>query len=71
MAVIGQRINHAEENLATPARAGLRSGTARHPPGGTLPTIARTYRTAEHPAETADIVIPVERHSLVYEVPVG
>lgn len=34
-------------------------------------TIARTYRTAERPVETADIVIPVERYSLVYEVPVG
>jgi GntR family transcriptional regulator len=33
--------------------------------------IARTYRTAERPVETADIVIPVERYLLVYEVPVG
>lgn len=40
-------------------------------PGGTVLTIARTYHTAERPAETADIVIPVERYSLVYEVPVG
>jgi GntR family transcriptional regulator len=40
-------------------------------PGGTVLTIARTYRTAERPVETADIVIPVERYSLVYEVPVG
>ena len=39
-------------------------------PGGTVLTIARVYRTAERPVETADIVIPVERCSLVYEVPV-
>jgi DNA-binding GntR family transcriptional regulator len=40
-------------------------------PGGTVLTIARTYHTTERPVETADIVIPVERYSLVYEVPVG
>lgn len=70
MAVIGQRITHAEDVAARPAlaseaeRLGIR-------PGATVLTIARTYRTAERPVETADIVIPVERYSLVYEVPVG
>ena len=34
-------------------------------------TIARTYHSADRPVETEDIVIPVERYSLVYEVPVG
>jgi hypothetical protein len=33
-------------------------------------TIARTYFTEERAVETADIVIPVERYALVYEVPV-
>lgn len=48
-----------------PRRNGSASG-----PGGTVLTMARTYHTAERPVETADIVIPVERYSLVYEVPV-
>jgi hypothetical protein len=46
-----------------------RNGSAIRP-GGTVLTIARVYRTAERPVETADIAIPVERCSLVYEVPV-
>jgi hypothetical protein len=33
-------------------------------------TIARVYRTEERAVETADIIIPVERYSLVYDVPV-
>jgi hypothetical protein len=33
-------------------------------------TIARVYHTAEWPVETADIIIPVERYALVYQVPV-
>ena len=33
-------------------------------------TIARTCHTAGRPVETA-IVIPVERHALGYELPVG
>jgi DNA-binding GntR family transcriptional regulator len=71
MAVIGQRITHAEENVA--ARPALASEAERLGirPGGTVLTIARTYHTAERAVETADIVIPVERYSLVYEVPVG
>ena len=71
MAVIGQQITHAEEVVsARPAlaaeaeRLGIRAGT-------TVLTIARTYHTDLRPVETADIVIPVERYSLVYEVPVG
>ncbi len=40
-------------------------------PGGIVLTIARVYYTADRPVETADIVIPVERYSLVYEVPAG
>jgi DNA-binding GntR family transcriptional regulator len=71
MAVIGQRITYAEETVgARPAlaaeaeRLGIR-------PGATVLTIARPYHTTERPVETADIIIPVERYSLVYEVPLG
>jgi DNA-binding GntR family transcriptional regulator len=71
MAVIGQRITHAEETVA--ARPALASEAERLGirPGATVLTIARIYRTAERSVETADIVIPVERYALVYEVPVG
>ena len=71
MAVIGQRITHAEEDVAV--RPALASEAERLGirPGGTVLTIARTYHTAERPVETADIVIPVGRYSLVYKVPVG
>jgi hypothetical protein len=35
-----------------------------------LLTISRVYHTAERPVETADIIIPVERYALFYQVPV-
>lgn len=71
MAVTGQQITRAEETVA--ARPALASEAERLGirAGGTVLTIARVYHTVERPVETADIVIPVERYSLVYEVPVG
>jgi DNA-binding GntR family transcriptional regulator len=70
MAVIGQQITRAEETVA--ARPALASEAERLGirPGGTVLTIARIYHTDQRAVETADIVIPVERYSLVYEVPV-
>jgi hypothetical protein len=70
MAVIGQHITHAEETVsARPALAAeaQRLGTR---PGAIVLTIARTYHTTEQPVETADIILPVERYALVYEIPV-
>jgi DNA-binding GntR family transcriptional regulator len=71
MAVIGQRVTHVEEDVAARPVLASEAEWLGIRPGGTVLTIARTYRTAERPVETADIVIPVERYSLVYEVPVG
>ena len=70
MAVIGQQITYAEETVA--ARPALASEAERLSirPGGIVLTIARVYRTAERAVETADIIIPVERYALVYDVPV-
>jgi hypothetical protein len=39
-------------------------------PGSLVVTIARTYFAEERAVETADIVIPVERYAMVYDVPV-
>ena len=70
MAVIGQQITHAEETVA--ARPALASEAERLNirPGGIVLTIARIYRTDQRAVETADIIIPVERYALVYDVPV-
>lgn len=70
MAVIGQRITHAEETVA--ARPALASEAERLAirPGSIVLTIARIYRTDDRAVETADIIIPVERYALVYDVPV-
>lgn len=71
MAVIGQRITHAEEVVtARPALADEAERLVMRP-GATVLVIARTYRTAQRPVETADIVVPVERYELAYEIPVG
>lgn len=71
MAVIGHHITHAEE--AVSARPAL-AAEAEHlhiRPGAIVLAITRTYRTSERPVETADIVLPVERYALVYEIPVA
>ena len=72
MAVIGQTDHPRRGGTWAPGpRLRLKRERLGIRPGGTVLTIARTYHTAERPVETADIVIPVERYSLVYEVPVG
>ena len=47
-----------------------RGAAPRHPPRAIVLTIARVYHTDERAVETADIIIPVERYALVYDVPV-
>lgn len=70
MAVIGQQITHAEETVT--ARPALAAEAERLDirPGGIVLTIARVYRTDERAVETADIVLPVGRYAVAYDVPV-
>ena len=70
MTVIGQQITHAEESVTAPALA-AEAERLRIRPGSTVLTIARVYYTDERPVETANIVMPVERYALVYEIPVA
>lgn len=63
-----QHITHAEEAVsARPALATEAERLRIHPVAIVL-TITRTYRTSEQPVETADIVLPVKRYALVYEI---
>ena len=71
MAVIGQRITSAEEVVSARPALAAEADRLKIRPGGTVLTITRTYHTGERAVETADIVIPVERYALVYEIPVG
>ena len=71
MAVIGQQITSAEEVVSARPALAAEAGQLNMRTGGTVLTICRTYRTDERAVETADIVIPVDRYSLVYEIPVG
>lgn len=56
---------------------GARLGTAEecsrlaHAPGSVMVTIQRTYYAGERPVETADIVVPADRFSLVYSGKMG
>ena len=70
MAVIGQQITHAEEAVSARPALATEARRLNIRPGALVLTIARTYRTDERAVETADILIPVERYSLVYEIPV-
>jgi DNA-binding GntR family transcriptional regulator len=71
MAVIGQQITHAEESVTARPALAAEAERLRIRPGSTVLTIARVYYTDERPVETANIVMPVERYALVYEIPVG
>ena len=70
MAVIGQQVTHAEETVSARPALAAEAAPLKAKAGALVLTIARTYRTADRPVETADIIIPVERYALVYEVPV-
>jgi DNA-binding GntR family transcriptional regulator len=70
MAVIGQQITHAEETVSARPALAAEAERLRIRPGSAVLTITRVYYTAERPVETASIVLPVERYSLVYEIPV-
>ncbi len=70
MAVIGQQITSAEEVVSARPALAAEADRLNMRTGGTVLTICRTYRTDKRAVETADIVIPVERYSLVYEIPV-
>jgi DNA-binding GntR family transcriptional regulator len=70
MAVIGQQIARAEEAVSARPALAAEAGRLGIRPGSLVLAIARTYHAGNRPVETADIVIPVERYSLVYEVPV-
>ena len=70
MAVIGQQITHAEETVTARSALAVEASRLKIRPGATVLTIARIYYTEQRPVETADIILPVERYSLVYEIPV-
>ena len=70
MRVIGQRIESVQEVVT--ARPVLQSeaellGEAL---GSVVLVIRRTYRTAERPVETADIIVPTDRYEAEYVLPV-
>jgi DNA-binding GntR family transcriptional regulator len=71
MAAIGQHVIRAEEAVSARAALAAEAERLRIRPGATVLTIARTYFTGDMAVETADIVLPVERYTLIYEVPVG
>jgi DNA-binding GntR family transcriptional regulator len=70
MTVIGQQITHAEETVSARPALAAEAALLKIRPGTTVLTIARIYHTETRPVETASIVLPVERYSLVYEISV-
>ena len=69
MALIGQHITHAEETVSARPALSAEAERLNIRPGAIVLTISRIYHTSQWPVETADIVLPVERYALVYEVP--
>lgn len=70
MATIGETVTHAEE-IVTARPVTAAEGERLHVRAGTIViVIERTYVTAEHPVETADLIVPVDRYELAYVIPV-
>lgn len=70
-AAIGVTIVEAEEEISARPATTDEAAQLGEPAGTLLQTIQRTYRDdTGRPVETADILIPVSRYSLVYRLPV-
>ncbi|MEU7877651.1 UTRA domain-containing protein [Microbispora bryophytorum] len=63
-ALVAPDIVSAQSPLAAEARE------LALPPGSLAITIQRTYYEDTRPVETADIVVPVDRHEIVYDIPI-
>ncbi|MES9540527.1 MULTISPECIES: GntR family transcriptional regulator [unclassified Actinomadura] len=70
MRTIGQHIESVQEIVT--ARPVLQSEAELldEPLGSVVLVIRRTYRTAERPVETADIIVPTDRYEAEYVLPV-
>jgi DNA-binding GntR family transcriptional regulator len=70
-AAIGVTIVEAEEEISARPASADEAVQLGEPAGTLLQTVQRTYRDdTGRPVETADILIPVARYSLVYRLPV-
>ncbi|GAA2639310.1 GntR family transcriptional regulator [Actinomadura fulvescens] len=70
MKAIGQHIASADEVVTARSLLAAEAEQLAEPLGSIVMVIRRTYRTADRPVETADIVVPVDRYELAYEIPV-
>ncbi|MFI7630306.1 UTRA domain-containing protein [Microbispora rosea] len=70
MAVIGVTITHCPEIVSARPITAAEAKDLVMPAGSLALTIQRTYFAGERPVETADLVIPVDKYELVYDVPV-
>ncbi|MEE1939241.1 GntR family transcriptional regulator [Streptomyces sp. TRM 70361] len=70
MAAIGLVVDNVVEEVG--ARPGLAEEMLElgGVPGHTVLVIERTYRAGGCPVETADVVVPADRHRMVYHLPV-
>lgn len=70
MHVIGQRIESVEEVVTARPILAAEVDRLAESLGSVVQVIRRTYRTAERPVETADIIAPTDRYELAYVLPV-
>ncbi|MEV7968521.1 UTRA domain-containing protein [Sphaerisporangium sp. NPDC088356] len=66
MRQIGVNITHAAEAVSARQVLAEEASALDIAPGAIVLTIERTYYADARPVETADIVIPVDRHQVVY-----
>jgi DNA-binding GntR family transcriptional regulator len=70
MDLIGQRITHVTEEVTARAPRPYESEALIMAAGVPVLAIERTYYVRDKPVETAGIIIPADRYSLHYRIPI-
>jgi GntR family transcriptional regulator len=70
MDLIGQRVTHVTEEVTARAARPYEVDALSMAVGVPVLAIERTYYVNEKPVETADIIIPADRYSVYYRIPI-
>lgn len=70
MDLIGQHITHVTEEVTARAPRPYEFEALNMAPGVPVLAIERTYYVEDKPVETADVIVPADRYTLHYRIPI-
>jgi DNA-binding GntR family transcriptional regulator len=70
MDLIGQHITHVTEEVTARAPRPYELDALNMAPGVAVLAIERTYYVEDRPVETADVIVPADRYTLHYRIPI-